>query len=213
VTWVREDISKDPAYPVRDFRIWAVQGGSEILVLASGGLDSSTLLTLLRQAADRCRALFVHYGQAAAEAEQSALARICTTLRVPLQVVRYEGSRFGGGEIPGRNAFLLQIALLEFGGASGVVATGIHAGVPYRDCSPEFVELMERSYAFHTGGAITVCAPFIDWTKADIFALAVSIGVPINDTYSCEAGNTPCGNCASCLDRAALGAEGPYDRA
>lgn len=177
------------------------------LVLASGGLDSSTLLMLARAKGSQSAALFLDYGQAAAEAEEAAVTAICTELDAHLRVVRYEGTRFAAGEIRGRNAFLLHVALLEFPAAFGAVLIGIHSGTGYTDCSPEFVDLMQRSFDFHTGGAVVVAAPFSSWTKREVFNLALDLGVPVRRTYSCEAGNEPCGRCSSCLDRLALPAE------
>ena len=176
----------------------------QFLILASGGVDSSTLLWLSVQQGLTPTALFVDYGQPAVEAEGEAVAKICSSLRTPWRRVRYKGTRFGAGEIRGRNAFLLHTALVEFPSSSGVVALGIHAGTGYADCSPEFMEIMERSYEFHTGGAIAVTAPFLHWTKQDVYDLATKLNVPTAQTYSCEASNLPCGRCRSCLDRSLL---------
>jgi 7-cyano-7-deazaguanine synthase len=186
--------------------------GKSDLVLASGGIDSSALLALARAEGMRPKALFVDYGQAAASAEEAAVAGICSDLGICLQVVRYRSRHFGAGELRGRNAFLLQTALLEFRAPFGTIMMGIHAGTGYRDCSREFVEVMQRSFDFHAGGSISVAAPFIDWTKGDICRLALALDVPIRRTYSCEAGNVPCGRCRSCVDRQALSLEVPGDR-
>ena len=174
------------------------------LILASGGVDSSTLLWLSIQQGLTPTALFVDYGQPAAEAEGEAVAKICSSLGTPWRCVRYKGTRFGAGEIRGRNAFLLHMALVEFPSNSGVVALGIHAGTGYTDCSPEFMEVMERSYEFHTGGAITATAPFLHWTKQDVYRLAAKLDLPTAQTHSCEASNLPCGRCRSCQDRRLL---------
>ena len=174
------------------------------LVLASGGVDSSTLLWLLTEQGMKPSALFVDYGQAAAESERAAVGGLCGELGVPLREVRYGGTRFGAGEIRGRNAFLLHTALMEFPTRGGVVALGIHAGTGYGDCSPEFMEIMERSYEFHSGGAISPTAPFLHWTKQDVYQLAARLKVPTAQTHSCEASNLPCGKCRSCQDRSLL---------
>ena len=180
------------------------EGQGALLVLASGGVDSSTLLWLSAQQGLKPTALFLDYGQPAAEAEGEAVAKICDTLNAPWRLVRYESDNFGTGEIRGRNAFLLHLALLEFPSTSGVVGLGIHAGTGYADCSPEFMEVMQCSYEFHSGGAIAVVAPFLHWTKQDICQLASNLKVPLALTYSCEADNHPCGRCRSCLDRRLL---------
>ena len=174
------------------------------LVLASGGVDSSTLLWLLAEQDLAPSALFVDYGQAAAEAESAAVARVCKAVGAPLRNVGYSGMSFGSGEIRGRNAYLLHTALIEFPASSGVVALGIHAGTGYADCSPEFVDVMQRSYDFHTGGAINIVAPFLNWTKQQVYALAGQLDVPLEQTYSCESASRPCGKCRSCLDRGVL---------
>lgn len=178
---------------------------ADALVLTSGGIDSSTLLALLHEQGFRPSGLFLDYGQASAKAEEVAVTTICSEYSVPLAVVRHRGTHFGTGEIRGRNAFLLQVALMEFAAISGTILIGIHAGTGYRDCTAEFVELMHRSFDFHTGGAISVCAPFVSWSKREVFDLAIHLGVPVARTHSCEAGSEPCGGCRSCLDRIALG--------
>ena len=174
------------------------------LVLASGGVDSSTLLWLCAEQGIVPHALFVDYGQAAAHSEGAAVARLSDRLRAPWRHVRYSGSKFGAGEIRGRNAYLLHTALMEFPAPSGVVVLGIHAGTGYEDCSPEFIDAMERSYQLHTGGAITIAAPFLHWTKQQVYGLATLLNVPLEETYSCEAANSPCNQCRSCLDRQSL---------
>ena len=176
----------------------------EFLVLTSGGVDSSTLLCLSTRQGLTPNALFVDYDQPAADAEGEAVTNICSRLGAPWRRVQYRGSTFGPGEIRGRNAHLLHTALIEFPASSGVVALGIHAGTGYADCSPEFVEVMQRSYQFHTGGTITVVAPFLHWTKQDVYRLATKLDVPLAQTHSCEAANLPCGKCRSCIDRRLL---------
>ena len=178
-----------------------ILGQGTFLVLASGGVDSATLLWLCAEQDIEPTALFVDYGQAAAKSEAKAVTTLCSGLRVPWREVRYRGSKFGAGEIRGRNAFLLNTALMEFPTQSGVVAIGIHAGTGYDDCSPEFIDVMQRSYQLHTGGSITIAAPFLHWTKHQVFSLATHLNVPITQTYSCEAANSPCNKCRSCVDR------------
>ena len=180
---------------------------SEAMVLASGGLDSATVLALLISLDIRPTSLFIDYQQSAASAEESAITSICQTMGVPLRIVRHKGTRFGAGEIRGRNAFLLHAGLLEFPPTSGVIVMGIHGGTGYVDCSPDFIELMQRSFDLQTGGSIAIVTPFLTWSKGDIWRLAVDLGVPIEQTYSCEADNQPCGSCKSCIDRRSLRVE------
>lgn len=177
--------------------------------MLSGGLDSTTLLHLALSRGLAVSALHVSYGQAAAIAEREAAARVCEASAIQLRVVSYMGSAFSTGEIRGRNAFLLHIGLTEFPSDAGVVLLGIHAGTAYRDCSADFVDMMGRSFDFHTDGAITISAPFIEMSKADIADLGASLSVPLATTFSCEAGSIACGRCQSCLDREFVLARSP----
>ena len=112
---------------------------SEALVLASGGLDSSTLLALLISLGLHPTSLFIDYQQSAANAEEAAITSICQEMDVPLRIVKYKGTQFGAGEIRGRNAFLLHTGLLEFPAESGVIVMGIHAGTGYSGDVPAAV--------------------------------------------------------------------------
>lgn len=175
------------------------------VVLLSGGIDSATALALARGQDYPPTALFVDYGQAAASSEAVASASLAAHYRVPHTTLGLDGLRFGSGEILGRNAMLVHVALLATSrSGEGTVTIAIHAGTSYRDCSPDFVDLMQRSYDFHTGGKVVLAAPFIDRHKAEVLALAIDMKVPLSLTYSCEAGNQPCGECLSCRDREVL---------
>lgn len=185
-------------------------GWGDAFVLASGGLDSSTVLALALAERIPVTALFVDYGQAARRAEQKAVRTVCDCLSVPLRSVRYQGTPFGAGEIRGRNAFLLHAALMEAPATVRMIMIGVHAGTGYPDCSPEFINLMQRSFDFHTAGTVAVSAPFVDLSKGDVHQLAIDLNVPIAVTHSCEAGDAPCGVCLSCLDRSALVPEAPH---
>jgi 7-cyano-7-deazaguanine synthase len=85
--------------------------------------------------------------------------------------------------------------------AASAIALGIHDGSGYRDCTPAFVELMQRVLDFHSDGQCQLLAPFLTWSKHDVAALAVKLRVPVALTHSCETADVPCGTCRSCRDR------------
>ncbi len=174
----------------------------EAVILLSGGVDSAALAALATEQGLHASALFVAYGQAAYTAERASSCAVAQRYGLAWQEVQLGGLRFGQGEIRGRNAFFVHLALLTLPVSSCVVYLGVHAGTGYRDCSPEFIELMQSSLDFHTGGQVRLGAPFLAARKADVYALAKSMNVPFDLTYSCEAASTPCGTCASCHDRA-----------
>jgi 7-cyano-7-deazaguanine synthase len=113
---------------------------------------------------------------------------------------------FGIGEIRGRNAFLIFACMLDSDcKGTQAIALGIHAGTAYYDCSPAFLSTIGRLVAEYTDGCTRVLAPFIDWTKQEIFSYCVDKGIPVDVSYSCEAGEMPpCGLCLSCRDRRML---------
>lgn len=64
---------------------------------------------------------------------------------------------------------------------------------------------MARIFDGYFGGTIGIEAPFIDFTKPDIFEFCLQNEVPISLTYSCERhAESPCGECPSCKDREML---------
>src|SRR5438309_1685727 len=98
------------------------------LVLLSGGIDSAALAAMAKKRGLDVQALHVSYGQAAVRAELASARILAEREGIPLAEVVYEGSKFGAGEIRGRNAFLLFIALMEFPALAGLVLIGIHGG-------------------------------------------------------------------------------------
>lgn len=176
---------------------------SQSVVLLSGGVDSAACAHFLQQKGHVTECLFVDYGQAAARQEQRAASALAHVLSSPLKVIHFRsGQDFTAGEILGRNAFLAMSALMSNRLTSGFLALGIHAGTRYYDCTPAFLQSLDRLVAEYTDGRIRVAAPFIYWSKTEIFDYYVSAGLPTDIPYSCEAGTDPaCGSCSSCLDR------------
>jgi 7-cyano-7-deazaguanine synthase len=152
-------------------------------------------------------ALFIDYGQAAAEREHSAAKAVAKTHGCAFDVIKLNGPfQFGAGELVGRNAFLIFSALFFLRGAPGLIALGLHSGTGYYDCSESFVGLVNRLVGEHTDGKVTVLAPFLTWNKRDVYRYFLESGMSLVDTYSCEAGvSNGCGTCLSCLDRQGLG--------
>lgn len=109
--------------------------------------------------------------------------------------------------VPFRNGlFLSSAASMALSLECSVLYYGAHhddwAGNAYPDCSAEFVEAMNRAITLGTGGELHMEAPFVTWSKADIVAKGLSLGVPYELTWSCyEGGEKPCGVCGTCIDR------------
>lgn len=84
---------------------------------------------------------------------------------------------------------------------------GVHAddaaGDAYPDCRADFVAAMAEAVKIGTYEKIQLVAPFVNGSKADIVKVGLKLNTPYYLTRSCyERGDKPCGQCATCLDRA-----------
>ena len=204
------------------------------IVLLSGGLDSATALAIARSQGYRTFALSVHYGQRHV-AELDAAARVAAALGAhEHRVMGVDLAGIGGSAltdstvpvpetmspgipvtyVPARNTLLLSLAL---GWAEVVGADDIFVGVNaidfsgYPDCRPEFIEAFQRLAQLATkagveGTRMTIQAPLIHMTKAEIIRAGLALGVDYGMTVSCyqaDAAGQACGRCDSCRLRAA----------
>ena len=175
------------------------------MVLSSGGMDSTACIALFARQGIPLAGLFVDYGQSAVDAERRAALAVADHYSLRLHQTRWSGGMpKGAGLIRGRNAFLLLAGLMEVGASSGTIAIGLHAGTPYYDCSSTFISAMQVIFDGYADGAVRVSAPFLSWTKRQIWDFCRHERVPIALTHSCEEGPVPCGRCLSCLDIEAL---------
>ena len=177
-------------------------------LLLSGGIDSAACLAFYLKQEFQVECFHISFGQPASKHEQDAAERVARYFNVPLTILRWSGSTdFTVGEIIGRNAFFFLGTLTEIGKDTGILATGIHAGTPYFDCSQAFLSSLQTVFDGYCDGRIKLAAPFIGWSKKQVFAFCKSQRVPIDLTYSCEKGTRePCGECLSCKDRRTLDA-------
>lgn len=111
--------------------------------------------------------------------------------------------------VPARNTIMLSLALAW---AEVLQSQDIFIGVNaldysgYPDCRGEYVKAFQEMANLATksaveGKKITVHAPLIELTKAEIIALGTRLGVPYAATVSCYQANEngeACGRCDSC---------------
>lgn len=199
------------------------------VVLLSGGLDSATVLAMARAQGFTCYALSVDYGQRH-HAELAAAQRIAQTLGArEHRVVNIDLTGFGGSAltdnniavpqqptegipvtyVPARNTIMLSLALAW---AEVLQARDIFIGVNavdysgYPDCRPAYIEAFERMANLATRAAVeghplTIHAPLLHMSKAEIIRQGSLLGVDYAQTVSCyqadEQGRA-CGVCDSC---------------
>lgn len=203
-------------------------------MLLSGGLDSATVLAQARQQGFRCFALSVDYGQRH-HAELAAAKRVADALgAAEHRVINIDLTAFGGSAltdsriavpeqettgipltyVPARNTIMLSLALAW---AEVLQAQDIFFGVNavdysgYPDCRPEYVAAFERMANLATKAAVegkplTLHAPLLHMSKAEIIRQGTQLGVDFSLTVSCyqadEEGRA-CGLCDSCRLRRA----------
>lgn len=124
------------------------------------------------------------------------------------------GSEIPVTYVPARNTIFLSFALAW---AEVLGAYDIFIGVNaldysgYPDCRPEFISSFETmanlatAYAVKEGKHITIHAPLIHMTKAEIINKGIGLGVDYGLTTSCydpAPEGRACGRCDSCLLRA-----------
>lgn len=115
--------------------------------------------------------------------------------------------------VPARNTIFLSLAMAwaEVLGADTIVL-GVNAVdySGYPDCRPEYIDAFERLAALATqagveGRRLTVRAPLLRLSKADIIRQGTALRLDYGLTHSCydpQPGGRPCGHCDSCLLRA-----------
>ncbi len=199
------------------------------VVLLSGGLDSATCLAIAKSQGYECYCLSLDYHQRHI-AELQAANNIAQKLGAAAhKTAQLDLSLFGGSAltdnkidvpenatagipvtyVPARNTIMLSLALAW---AEVLGAQDIFIGVNaldysgYPDCRGEYVQAFQQMANLATksaveGQKITVHAPLIDMTKAQIIAMGTKLGVPYSETVSCyqaDAQGGACGKCDSC---------------
>jgi 7-cyano-7-deazaguanine synthase len=213
-----------------------------VVVIYSGGLDSTTLLYHLRAEGCVVKALSVDYRQRHRERELTAAREVCRRLGVEQQTVdltalvgffgrnslsdqsvavpegAYTPATMQTTTVPNRNMVMLSVGI-AWAASLGfdAVAFGAHGGeyTPYPDCRPAFAEAMDAAAWVCDWRPIRVLAPFVTWSKSDVVRRGAELGVPFELTWSCyDGGQKHCGRCGTCRDRlAAFAACGLRDSA
>lgn len=196
------------------------------VVLLSGGLDSTTVAAIARDAGYALLALTVDYNQRH-RIELDHARRVAAAMAAERHVVLPLDLRAFGGSaltddiavpkdgvqpgipvtyVPARNTVFLSLALAW---AEAAGATDLFIGVNaldysgYPDCRPDFIRAFETMAAQATkagveGARFTVHTPLIDMSKADIVREAARLGVDLGTTWSCY-DPTPAGtHCGAC---------------
>lgn len=198
------------------------------VVLVSGGMDSAVTISLAREQGFEVFALSVAYGQRH-NSELDAAARVASMLgaaahkTVTVDLRSIGGSALTadidvpeeGGEgipvtyVPARNTIMLSIAL---GWAEVLGSVDIFCGVNavdysgYPDCRPAFIDSFQALANVATkagveGHRMTIHAPLMAMSKADIAREGARLDIDFSQTVSCyqaDAEGRACGHCDAC---------------
>lgn len=156
----------------------------DVLVLLSGGIDSTACVEYYLSRGHKVSALYIDYGQPYCAQEKAAASSIADYFKIHLRQLSITSLSFAEGYIPSRNAVLLCLALMVSSDEVNLIALGIHADTPYVDCSPDFVQLMQNVFNLYGQGRTRIGAPFLTWTKNEIWDYAQLQNVPLHLTYS-----------------------------
>lgn len=199
-----------------------------VVVIHSGGLDSTVALYLCRNSYDRVESLSFNYHSKHNEQELFYAAQTCKELNIKHTVIdlffindffkssllksggtipngNYNSENMKSTVVPFRNGILLSIAAgyAESNGFNSIVL-GNHAGdhYIYPDCRPEFIKAMSNSIKCGTTNGVDIVSPFCSLTKGDIVKCGSKLGVDFSLTYSCyKGGHKHCGVCGTCRER------------
>ena len=160
------------------------ESDASVLILLSGGIDSTACIEYYLSRNFAVSALFVDYGQKNSEEELSAAIAISDHYSISLKCLTISNCITQDGYVPARNALLLCLALMNFDAKCGIIALGIHSGTSYVDCSSDFDNTMQQVFDLYTEGRIRIDAPFLNWTKHEIWDYAQMHHVPLHLTHS-----------------------------
>jgi 7-cyano-7-deazaguanine synthase len=209
--------------PSAEYRITPLAG--RVAVLASGGLDSSSLLAELAREGRQVFPIYVRAGHGWERDELAVLQRFIgalgqkairpvTIIRLPMDDVAGDhwsvtgrgipGFRapLSSNYIPGRNLMLLsKAAIFCARNRIGEIAMAALKANPFPDANPRFFRAFSRAVRLGIGLEFRVVTPYSSLTKADV--IARSRDLPLHLTVSCirPRGLRHCGACTKCAER------------
>lgn len=200
----------------------------KIVLIYSGGLDSTVLLYDLLSSDVEVVPLSIDYGQRHA-IELVYASKICDNLglrqsvidlsdlsfylkgssqtdsNIPVPEGHYEDISMQQTVVPNRNMIMLAVAAgVAISTESYEVAYAAHAGdhTIYPDCRPEFASTMQQALYVCHYKPVGLRTPYIHLTKGDIVKRGKALRVPFDKTWSCyQDGPKHCGICGTCTER------------
>lgn len=204
--------------PNRSLTSLAAAPPEHVMLVLSGGLDSTVLAYQLHAAGSGLTMLSFDYGQRHSReldyAQRTAAKLHCSHRIVDLSTVfgliggssltdravsvpdgHYNDVSMRTTVVPNRNAIMLDVAVAQATVLNAdAVAFGAHSGDHpiYPDCRPAFLDAYQRMTLLANEGFVApgfmVLAPFLHLSKVDIVTIGATLEVPFEDTWSCYKG-------------------------
>lgn len=198
----------------------------KVLVVMSGGLDSTTLAYDLYSKGIEVSAISFNYGQRHSKELEFAKAHAhlngwrhdvidlsvmqghltsALTGNQPVPEGHYAAESMAATIVPNRNAIMMSLACgVAISRNVPYIATAVHGGdhFIYPDCRSAFIDGL--SYALEIGnpGFLGIQAPYVNKDKNYIAQRAVDLAYDYDKTWSCyKGGNKHCGKCGTCVER------------
>tara|TARA_B110000444_G_scaffold62291_1_gene58288 strand:- start:500 stop:1180 length:681 start_codon:yes stop_codon:yes gene_type:complete len=203
-----------------------VGDNKKVLVLFSGGLDSTTALAIAQSKGYKITALTINYKQRhdyEITASKNIIASYSDISHIifDIDLTRIGGSALTDSSInvpseessgipityvPARNTIFLSIAASY---AERLKISEIYIGVNaidysgYPDCRPDFIASFEKMINLGTksgseGSSFKIITPLINMTKAEIIKTGLNLGVDYSDTVSCYSLSNSGKACGNC---------------
>ena len=203
-----------------------MEDNKKVLVLFSGGLDSTTALAIAQSKGYKITALTINYKQRhdyEITASKNIIASYSDISHIifDIDLTRIGGSALTDSSInvpseessgipityvPARNTIFLSIAASY---AEKLKISEIYIGVNaidysgYPDCRPDFIASFEKMINLGTksgseGSSFKIITPLINMTKAEIIKTGLNLGVDYSDTVSCYSLSNSGKACGNC---------------
>ncbi len=194
-----------------------------VVVLTSGGIDSSVLFYWLLKKDYDPYPIYVNYGQCYSNSEFQGLKAIIppnyrnriqyfnlnpiylSKKTPPISEIDLWNRKITDEDLrlPYRNLVLLSLAAAyaESQNISKIFAGFIKVEqIKGDDCSNPFFKSLNKILSSY--GNAQIHLPFINYSKEDVVSFGISLDVPLHLTYSCLVNSeSPCGACGNCIDR------------
>jgi 7-cyano-7-deazaguanine synthase len=203
-----------------------MMGAEDIVVLASGGVDSAILVANQAAHGQLVQPMYVRFGLAWEQIEEAHLRRFLealsgrrgirplTVLELPIADVYGDHWSVTGTDtpdettpdeavyLPGRNLLLLAKTTVWCAlHGVGRIALGTLQGNPFADSSSAFLSGLAEMATLALDHPLEVLTPFAGLNKAEV--LALGRGLPLEHTFSCvdPVGDHHCSTCNKCAER------------